>query len=231
MQPCRVLLEAEAMTCLVPDATEDAGRVVDERQVVEDAQNTRVEIRAPAVRIDEPAEILGAQRRGHRVDREVAAEEVLAQAGPLDRRKRTRRVVELGPRRDDVHALAVAVRDDRRPESSMWRRTTIEGIGQGVCESDRVTFDRDVDVEARLAEKDVANRAADEIHALGAVAENRHRICDAPQPLVRAQLVRDGLSRRGLHWRRPLENPQEVGAAHDSDESLVPHDRDAAVFR
>src|SRR5262245_31932440 len=55
-QPGRVLVETEAMTSLVADSAEDPRRVVDERQVVEYAEDARLEIGAAAEGIDEPAE-------------------------------------------------------------------------------------------------------------------------------------------------------------------------------
>ena len=60
-EPRRVLLEAEPVARLVPDATEDPRRVVDEREVVEDAQHACVEIRPAAVRIDEASEVVRAE--------------------------------------------------------------------------------------------------------------------------------------------------------------------------
>ena len=192
-----VLLEAEPVPRLVADAAEDPRRVVDEREVVEDAQDACLEIGATAVRIDEAAEVVGAERRGHRVDREVAPEEVLAQARALDGRQRARRVVELRPRRDDVDALAVAVRHDRRPEPPMRRRASAEGLRERVRERDRVALDGDVDVEALLAEEDVADRAADEVDALRPIAEARDRVGDALQARARAKLVGDALRRLG----------------------------------
>jgi hypothetical protein len=53
----RVVLEAEAVPRLVPNAPEDPRGVVDEREVVEDAERAGVEVGAPAVRVDEPAEV------------------------------------------------------------------------------------------------------------------------------------------------------------------------------
>ncbi len=118
----------------------------------------------------------GPERRGHRVDREVAPEQVLAERRTLDGRKRPGCVVELGARRDDVDPLVVAVLHDRRPEPLVRRRATSESLRERVRERDRVALDGDVDVEALLAEEDVANRAADEVDALGAPAEPRHCI-------------------------------------------------------
>ena len=156
-EPRRVLLEAEPVARLVADAAEDPRRVVDEREVVEDAKHAGLEIRATAVRVDQSPEVVGAERCGHGVDREVAPEEVLAQPRALDRGQRARRVVELGARRDDVDALAVAVRDDRRAEPLVRRRAAAERSRERVGERDRVALDGDVDVEALLAEQEVAD--------------------------------------------------------------------------
>ena len=122
-KPRGVVLEAKPMARLVADAAEDPRRVVDEREVVEDAQHACVEIRPAAVRIDEASEVVDAEGGRHGVDREVASEEILAQTGALDHGQRSRRVVELGARRDDVDPLVVSVRHDRRAEPLVGRRS------------------------------------------------------------------------------------------------------------
>ena len=125
--------------------------------------------------------------RSHRVDREVPPVEVLAEPGALDGRQRAGGVVELGPRGDDVDALAVAVRDDRGPELVVRRRTTAERPRERVGEGDRVSLDRDVDVEALLAEQDVPDRAADEIDAVGGVARRQRRRPRRPRDAAAAR--------------------------------------------
>ncbi len=226
----RVLVEAEPVPRLVADAAEDPRRVVDERQVVQHAQQACLQVGAAAERIDEASEVVRGERRGHRVDREVAPEEVLAQARPLDGRERTGRIVELGPGRDDVDALAVAVRHDRRPELPVRRRATPEGSRKCVRELDRVALDGDVDVEALLAEEDVPNRPAHEVDAVGAIRESTDRLEHCRQPRRRAKLAGDargGLCRRR---RRSLELAEQVRPADDSDERVVAEHRDATVI-
>ena len=76
-QATRVLDHPEAEPALVAHRAEDARRVVDERLVVEDTDDSLVEVGLSAVGIDELAVPGRLQREGHRVDREVAAEEIL----------------------------------------------------------------------------------------------------------------------------------------------------------
>src|SRR5919106_2681172 len=154
-EPCRVLLQAKPVARLVPDAAEDPRRVVDEREVVEDAEDARLQVGTSAEGIGEPPEVRLLERHGHRVDREVPPEEILAQPGPLDRRERARRVVELGARRDDVDAAAASILDDRRSELRVRRDAPSQRLRERARELDRVSLDRDVDVEALLAEQDV----------------------------------------------------------------------------
>ena len=132
-----------------------------------------------------------AERRGHGVDREVPAVEVLAEPRALDGRQRARSVVELGPGGDDVDPLALAVRDDRSPELVMWRRATAEDPRERVREGDRVALHRDVDVEALLAEQDVPDRAADEVDAVGEIRGAGDRVDDGCEARRGAQLVCD----------------------------------------
>ncbi len=135
------------------------------------------------------------ERCGHRVDREVAAKEVLAKPGSFHRGKRTRRVVELRARGHDVDPLAVAVGDDRGPELLMRRCAAVQHLREGVGERDRIALHGDVDVEALLAEQDVANRASDEIDALCALAQSPDRVDDCAETSAREQLLRDARRR------------------------------------
>ena len=85
-EPGGVLVHAEAVAVLVADRAEDARRVVDERAVVEDADAAGLEVGAAAERVDELADCVALERDGHRVDREVAAVEVLVDRAGLDAR-------------------------------------------------------------------------------------------------------------------------------------------------
>src|SRR5262245_5128113 len=67
----RVLVHPEAVAVLVADPAEDAGRIVDEREVVEDADPPRLEVAPPAERVDEAAVVLPPQGDRHRIDGEV----------------------------------------------------------------------------------------------------------------------------------------------------------------
>ncbi len=102
-EPDRVVVHSEPVAILVADGPEDARGIVDERQVVEDADRPRLQVAPPTEGVDQPASILTLQRDGHRVDREVAAEEILADRRMLDRRqgRRARRRTRCGrsPRR------------------------------------------------------------------------------------------------------------------------------------
>ena len=185
-----MLVHPEAVPVLIADRAEDASGVVDEREVVEHADRPRLEIAPPAEGIDEPAEVGALERDRHRVDREIAPEEVLADRGVLDGRQRRRRVVELGARGDDVDALVLAVEDDRRAELVMRAHTPAERVRQRLRKCDRVALDGDVDVEAALAEQDVAHRPADEVDAFVRLRDGGHRLEDRLQPLEPRELLR-----------------------------------------
>ena len=156
----------KAEPALVAHRAEDARRVVDERLVVEDADDSLVEVGLSAVGIDELAVPGRLQREGHRVDREVAAKEILLDAGPLDRRQSGRRGIHLPARGDRVDVLALAVVDDRRPELSVGVTPPAELARESASELDRVALDGNVDVEVRAAEQDVAHGAPNEVDAV-----------------------------------------------------------------
>ena len=165
-EPDGVVVHAEAVAVLVADRAEDPSRVVDERAVVQDPDALRLEVGAAAERVDELADRVAFQRHRHCVDREVAAVEVLVDRPGLDRGEHSGRVVRLAAGRDDVDPSVVAVEDDGGAERAVRPDAPVELLGELVRQGDRVALDDDVEVKARLAEQDVANRAADEVDAV-----------------------------------------------------------------
>jgi hypothetical protein len=164
---------------------------------VEDAHGALLEVAATAEGVDEPAEVFALQRDGHRVDREVAPEEVLADGRVLDGRQGGRLLVELGAGGDDVDPLAGAVEDDGGAEALVRVRAAAERLRERLAERDRVALDGDVDVEAALSEQDVAYRAADQVDALVPLGHGGDGVESRPQPLESGQL-------RGEARRLPL---------------------------
>ena len=228
-QSHRMLVHPEAVAVLVADRAEDPRRIVDEREVVQDADSLLLEIGAPTERIDEPAVVVALQRKRHRVDREVAPEEVLPDRGVLDRRQRRRRVVELRPGRDDVDALAVAVDDHSGAELLVCAHPSAERVCERLRERDRVAFDGDVDVEVPLAEQDVPDGSAHQVDTLVRLGERGDGLEDRSEPLELRQLGGKG-GTGSLDRRRGLpERFQHVAARDDPDEPVVPQNGDAVV--
>ena len=62
-EPHRVLVHPEAVAVLVADRAEDPRRVVDEREVVQDADPPRLEVAPPAEGVDEPSEVVALAAR------------------------------------------------------------------------------------------------------------------------------------------------------------------------
>ena len=108
---------------------------------MEDADRPLLEVAPPAEGIDQAAQVVALQRDRHRVDREVAAEEVLPDRGVLDGGQRCGRVVELRPCGDDVDALAVAVDDHRCAELLVGTHTAAQSVGERLRERNCVALD------------------------------------------------------------------------------------------
>ena len=224
-----VLVHAEPVPVLVPDRAKDPRRVVDEREVVQDADHAGVEVGPAAERVDEPPEVVALERDRHRVDREVAPEEVLADRRVLDGRERRRRVVELGPRRHDVDAAAVAVEHDRCAELRVRPHAAVERFCERLRELDGVALDGDVDVEALLAEKDVADRPADEVDALVALADGRDRLERGREVLQALELAEQVRAALFLPLLACPESREHVAPRDDADDLLPLQHRDATL--
>ena len=86
-------------------------------------------------------------------------------AGRLHRGERRGLRVCLTPGGDDVDVLPVPVQDDRGTELAVRTATAAQLRGQRTRELDRVALDRDVHVEVRPAQQDVADGPPDQVHA------------------------------------------------------------------
>ena len=82
----RVAVHVEAQPCLVPDRSQEARRVLDEAQVVQHAHRLSIQVLEAAEEVVGGAEVLRPERRGHRIDGEVAPGEVVPQRRTLDLR-------------------------------------------------------------------------------------------------------------------------------------------------
>ncbi len=206
-------------------------RVVDEREVVEHPEDPRRQVLAATERVDEAPEVGGLERHRHGVDREVAAKEIFPQAGALDGRESAWRVVELGSGRHDVDATTVPVLDDRRAELLVRRDASVQCGCKCARERDRIAFHGDVDIEVVLSQKDVPNGPTDEVDALGALAERRHRLEHGAQAIDGCE--RAGKAHASLHRLRlhTLEGAQEVRARDDTDQIAVAHEANPSVLR
>jgi hypothetical protein len=164
-----VAVHPETESRLVANGPQQAGRVLDEAQVVEHADRLLAQVAKAAEEVVRGAEVFGLERRRHRVDREVSARKIVSQGRALDLGKGAGSPVELGARRGHVDAhLAAAVSsfDDRRLELLVRMGADTELARQVARERERVPLDHDVEIEALLAEQHVSDSAAHQIHAL-----------------------------------------------------------------
>ena len=191
---------------------------------MQDADPSGVEVAPPAERVDEPAEVVAPERDGHRVDREVAAEEVLPDRRVLDGRQRGRRVVELRARRDDVHAPVLAVDHDGRAELARargrGRRAASASARASAIASPSTAMSTS---KLALAEQDVADGAADEVDALVRLARGRDRVEDRRSRSRRRELV--------VRSTRPCSARLRGLRASARRMSLLRHDADERARR
>ena len=166
-EPLRLVFEREAETGRVAASPQDARGVVDEAALVQDADETRVEVGAPAVGIDHVAEALRVEGGRHRVDGEVAPREVGVEVGRAHRGQRPGASVPLLSRRGEVDTDRP--HRHRRGEKAVVRldRPAARG-GETARRLPRVAFHHHVEVEPAGAEQEVADDAADEEGALAA---------------------------------------------------------------
>ena len=189
------------------------------------------EVAPAAERIEQPAEVVAPKGGSHGVDREVAAVQVVPDGRVLDGRQRRRRVVELGAGGDDVDALPVAVEHDGGAELLVGAYASVELLRDPPRQRDCVALDRDVDVEAVLAEQDVADRAPDEVDAVDGLAHGCDRVEDRCEPLQAAELAGDGLGGFGRRLLRLAQRLEDVAPRDHAGEPFAVQHRDPALRR
>ena len=156
-QRARVVVDVEAQAGRVARHPPDAGGVVDERRVVEHAQHAGLEVLERA--LDGGQRPVQAQR--HRVDRHVAAVEVVVERAGPHVGQGARVGVALGAGAHEVEG-AVADADARGAEALVGGDLAAQARRGGVD----VALDDDVELAPRAPEQQVAHGPADEVHAL-----------------------------------------------------------------
>jgi hypothetical protein len=145
-------------------------------------------------------------------------------------RQRGGRLVELGACGDDVHALILAVEHDGGAELVVDVHAAGERAGELAREGDAVPLHGDVDVEAALAEEDVADGAADQVDPLVVLADRRHRLEDGREPVEAGELV---CQRRPASLARLVarpEGPENVAARDNAGHAVVVSEHGDAAF-
>ncbi len=94
--------DLESKPSSVAEGAEDAGGVVLEGALVEDADEARVEVGEAAGRVEDFAALGAVEAEGEGVDGEVAAAQILADGGGFDGREGTGAGVSLGAGGDEV---------------------------------------------------------------------------------------------------------------------------------
>ncbi len=197
-----------------------------------------LEVAQAAERVGDRAEALRVDARGHRVDREVAAEQVLPQRRALHRGQRARRRVVLGPRARDVDVQRPREHDHRGAETPVHLHSRAEPLRRRLGERHPVALDDDVHVEVGPAEQHVAHEAAHHVRAhpevLGELADRpqraeglsgQQRFEVREEPLGRLAAL---LGHAAVEVRVAVLRPQHVLAGDDADEPPSSHHRHAA---
>ena len=191
----RLLLDSEAEARLVPGRPQDASGVILERAGVEDADAAGLKVCLPAGRIEQPSPFGTVQPQRHRVDREVASQQVLVDRRGLHVRESARPRVRLRAGCGQVDREALAA-DRRGAESGVglhseraggrgWVRLNAPPTEDGLCQCDGISFDCDVDIQRRMPQQEVAQRAADQVRGNGLAASNCEHAFDGRARLRR----------------------------------------------
>jgi hypothetical protein len=158
-----VLVHVEAEPRLVADGAQQPGRVIEERVGVKDAHDARLQIREAAIGVVQVPEVVAEQGDGHRVDREVAAAQVLVERGGLDVRQRPRLAVRLGARGGEVED-ELRRPHGRGPEALMLAHDAAQAIGQRPPDRARISLHGKVEVDRVRAAQQVADGPAHQVH-------------------------------------------------------------------
>ncbi len=208
---------------------------------MQDPQRPPLEVGQPAEGVGDAAEAVGVDARGHRVDGEVAPEQVLPQRRGLDGRKRAGPLVVLGTTAGDVDVEVARQNDHRGSEAAVHLHAAAQLRGRGLGERDAVALDDDVDIEIAHAEQHVSHEAAHEVRALaslhgqpaqhvhGLLGERRQQRLEAAEERLGGGRVRPG--EPAVEVRVAVLGAKHVLAGHHADDEPVfehGHPADAA---
>ena len=176
--PPRLRLQAKAQTLPVPHTAQRPRGVVAKGFFVQGAQNAALEIRSAAEGIDQAP--LWRDFHRDRVDREIAAPEILLDRGAEGNRGQSARVhVRLAPCCGHVEPASVGEGQDGGCESWMQLAGRAEPGGEALSKGGGIPVQDEVDVANFPAQEEIAHDAADQIetpsHADGLGARRRDR--------------------------------------------------------
>jgi hypothetical protein len=139
---------------------EDAGRIVGETAVVKHADEARFDVLHAMRRIVHRT-VQKIERDG--VDREIAAHQIVFEPSRRDRGQCAGFAVTLLARGREVDLRKVHGGHFVGQELGKRAHAPVETLRQRASERGRVLFEREVDIDRRAFEKDVADRTADEV--------------------------------------------------------------------
>jgi hypothetical protein len=129
---------------------------------MEDAHTAGCKIVLAAMEVDEFAGARTAQAERHRVDREIAASQIISKRSRSHSRQSARPRVRFCSRAREVQSHTDTF-DYSRSEPSMADSSCVELSGKGLRHGDRVAFDDQIDVTHRNIEQEVSHCTAHKI--------------------------------------------------------------------
>ena len=224
----RARFDAKAQPLLEADGAQDARRVLDKAQRVQDADHAVAQVLFAAKKVEQLAPVLAIQADGQGIDRKVAAVQILLDRRTLDLGQRRGVQVKLCAGGDKVQRLAV-LQDPLGGAKTVVRAHPSPSLGgQLPRQVDGVALDHQVRVVIGASEQQVADKAADDVQGiperLGArggpleqlQAAGGHHLLQRVNDLTAARLQGAVVGRQ--------QQPDQVGAGHNAEDLPLARD-------
>ncbi len=174
-QEFRVPAKMKTEALLKSNRAKDPGRILDETQVVQNANGLILEIALTAEKIEQFPITRAIQGNSQGIDGKITAIKIMLNRGIFNSRQRARFQVIFNPGGGHVYLEPIGENNDRGAEFAVRADAAIMTAGIFGCQGNAVPFDNHIDIEILLPQQQITDKPADSKDM------NAELIADCPQ--------------------------------------------------
>jgi hypothetical protein len=159
--------DLKSVALLIADRAQHPCGIIHERAIMQHADKSALQVTLPAKRIKYIAGMYPVKAQTHRIDREIAAAQVIFNGRKLDRGQRSGMLIGFRASADQVQERQAVGRNRQIPgcsfECSVAGKLSAQLFEQCLTQFDRVSLDHNVKIVHRTTQHQVTDKSAHEV--------------------------------------------------------------------